>query len=165
MRETRRDVPEHRQPFADDARLEQQKARDIAARSRQAGDQARADRVDDTHKHDRDRAGLPLQRGDDRCRHSEDHIGLQGDQLLRQHLRASSGRCKAIVDANIAALRPSKFFEPLLESRKPHFRVWIAIGQAHQHTDPPFALGLLRLRHERPGGRRAAEKRDELAPS
>src|SRR5262249_13995918 len=43
-----------------------------------------------------------------------------------------------------------------------HFR--IALGQAHQHADPPHTLGgLLRARHERPR-RRAAEQRDELAP-
>jgi hypothetical protein len=42
---------------------------------------------------------------------------------------------------------------------------WIALSIRHQHTDPPHALGLLRSRRKRPRNRRAAEKRDELAPS
>src|SRR5262249_26088514 len=41
------------------------------------------------------------------------------------------------------------------------FRVVLVI--AHQHADAPHALGLLRPRHDRPGGR-AAEERDERAP-
>jgi hypothetical protein len=34
----------------------------------------------------------------------------------------------------------------------------------HKHADPPHPLALLRARPERPRHRRAAEKRDELAP-
>jgi len=33
----------------------------------------------------------------------------------------------------------------------------------HQHADPPFPLGLLCPRRERPRGSRAAEQRDEVA--
>jgi hypothetical protein len=33
----------------------------------------------------------------------------------------------------------------------------------HQHADPPHPVGLLRMRHERPRCRRAAESQDELA--
>src|SRR5262249_21409903 len=43
------------------------------------------------------------------------------------------------------------------------FLVGIAFGSAHEHTDPPHALGLLRVRRERPSGCRAAEQRDEGA--
>ena len=64
-----------------------QQAREIAARPRQARDEARADRVGDVDEHDRDRAALPLQRGGDRRRMCEDHVGLQRDQLFREHLR------------------------------------------------------------------------------
>src|SRR5216684_8730984 len=39
-------------------------------------------------------------------------------------------------------------------------------GDGYQHADPPHPLGLLHARRERPRGcRRAAEERDELAPS
>jgi hypothetical protein len=37
-------------------------------------------------------------------------------------------------------------------------------GQRREHADAPHPLALLRTRGERPRGRRAAEKRDELAP-
>src|SRR5262249_56594330 len=42
------------------------------------------------------------------------------------------------------------------------FRTAPAFGD-HQ-ADPPYLLRLLRARRERPGGGRAAEKSDELAP-
>jgi hypothetical protein len=34
----------------------------------------------------------------------------------------------------------------------------------HQYADAPHVVGLLRVSRERPRSRRAAEKRDELAP-
>ena len=39
----------------------------------------------------------------------------------------------------------------------------ILLGNIHEHADVPHPLTLLRARHHRPGGRRAAEKRDEIA--
>ena len=44
-RQMRRHLLEHREPLADDTRLEQQRAREIAARPRETCDQTRADRV------------------------------------------------------------------------------------------------------------------------
>src|SRR5262249_34053184 len=41
----------------------------------------------------------------------------------------------------------------------------ISLDRAHQHADAAHLLALLRVRRERPRGRRAAEQRDELAPS
>jgi len=38
-------------------------------------------------EHDRDRAALPLQRGDDRGHMREDYIGLQGDQFVCKRLK------------------------------------------------------------------------------
>src|SRR5262249_42477574 len=40
----------------------------------------------------------------------------------------------------------------------------IVRGCVHQHADAPDPLALLRARRERPHGRSATEKRDELAP-
>jgi hypothetical protein len=46
---------------------------------------------------------------------------------------------------------------------------WIVRRQMHQRANAPHALALLRARRERPKerrrGRRAAEQRDEIAPS
>jgi hypothetical protein len=46
----RRDLLEHLQPFAAQAVFEHQEAGDIAARARQARNEADADRVDDNHE-------------------------------------------------------------------------------------------------------------------
>src|SRR5215831_9416578 len=43
----------------------------------------------------------------------------------------------------------------------PSFR--IVRAQVHEDADPPHPLALLRASRERPGSRRAAEQRDELA--
>src|SRR5262245_54731788 len=68
---------------------------------------------------------------------------------------------KAIVNANIASLRPSKPFECLPEYRVVRLDMWI-VGLALQHADTPHPLALLRARRERPRSR-AAKQRDELA--
>src|SRR5262249_5370177 len=115
-------------------------------------------------EYDWNRVSLSLQRSCDQGRRCEHHIGLEGEQLFREYFCPSAGRREAIIDADIAALRPSEPFEPLPESRKTRFGVRIVLGQGHQHTDPLHALGPLRARRERPR-RRAAEQRDELAPS
>src|SRR6516165_6940663 len=93
----------------------------------------------------------------------EDHVGLQRDQLFREHLRLRRSRRKAIVNADIAAFRPSTLLEPLPECREasPHFRIVLGVGT--QHADPPYPVRLLRARRQRPRGRRAPEERDERA--
>jgi hypothetical protein len=96
---------------------------------------------------------------------SKDHVGLQGDQLFRTQLHLSAGGCKAVIDADVAAFRPSEAFEPLPESGKPCFPVRIVFGQPHQHTDASHALGLLRARCERPSRHRAAAESNEIAAS
>src|SRR5439155_24781668 len=93
-----------------------------------------------------------------------DHVGLQGDQLFREYLRPfRAGLRKAIVDADIAALRPSKPFEPLPERREARLAFRIVLGEGQQHADAPHPIGLLRPRRPRPRRRRAAEEGDELA--
>ena len=69
----------------------------------------------------------------------------------------------AVVDPDIAAVRPSELFEPLQECRCAMAVFRIALGPIHRHADPPHSLGLLRSRPERPS-RRAAEKRHRLSP-
>ena len=93
----------------------------------------------------------------------ENHVGLQGDQLFREHLRLSAGGRKPSVDSDIAVLRPSKSFEALPESRNPRFDFRIVLGEGHQHADPLHPRGLLRPRHERPRRRCPAEHGDEIA--
>jgi hypothetical protein len=81
----------------------------------------------------------------------EDHVGLQGDQLFRAHLKLIDiADRKASVDADIAALRPSELFEPLTECCEARLHIRMLLGQTSQHADAPHPLGLLRARHERP---------------
>src|SRR5262245_51494550 len=81
--------------------------------------------------------------------------------LSRAALRLSTGRCKAIVDPDVAPLRPSEPVKPLLECRKSCFQTWIILSEPHQHPDAPHRR-LLRASRERPRSH-AAEQRDELA--
>src|SRR5512141_1982937 len=70
----------------------------------------------------------------------------------------------ARVNPNIAAVAPAQLLQGLPERRDGGLTFWIVSGPVHEHTDPPHLLGLLRPRCKRPCRRRAAEKRDELAP-
>jgi hypothetical protein len=104
---TRHYLLEHRDPFARDARLEGHEPGQVAAWSREAGDEARAQGIADAHEHDRDRAGLAPQRRRDGHRVGEDHIWLKGDQLLCKLLRPRTARRIAALDTKIAILDPS----------------------------------------------------------
>jgi hypothetical protein len=55
--------------------------------------------------------------------------------------------------------------EALPQRRGVGLRLRIAFGIPHQHADPFHALGLLRLRSQRPSNDSTAEQSDEFAPS
>ncbi len=68
-------------------------------------------------------------------------------------------------EVDIVLVGPAQFLESAPESCYPRLRDGIAFGISHQYADPAHALlHRLRARRERPGRRRATEKRDELAP-
>jgi hypothetical protein len=54
--------------------------------------------------------------------------------------------------------------QPLQERCEARLHFRIVRGQAHEDANAPHPLGLLRTRRQRPRSR-AAEERDELAPS
>jgi hypothetical protein len=60
---------------------------------------------------------------------------------------------------------PAQLLQRLLERYEASLTFWIARGSVNEHADPPYLLGLLRPRGERPTGCVPAEQRDELAPS
>src|SRR5437016_1714566 len=66
-------------------------------------------------------------------------------------------------DEWLAVLRPPELLKCLPECREERRSFQVVLGIAHQHADASHALWLLRPRHERPRGRRAAEQRDERA--
>jgi hypothetical protein len=59
---------------------------------------------------------------------------------------------------------PKGVIKPALQERSDaNLSVHIGRSPAHEHANPPHPLALLCARRERPGGRCAAEQRDELA--
>src|SRR3954454_15243542 len=97
----------------------------------------------------------------------KNEVGLQPNEFLREslsRLRVSRYR-PARVDPDVAGLRPSELLQSLPESRDAGLAFRIAISIRHQHADAPHTVRLLRACPERPSSRRAAEKRDEIAPS
>ena len=73
----------------------------------------------------------------------EDHVGLKGNQLLREHWKrvGPAGR-EAIVNMNIAALNPSTFCEALLKSRQALLSFRIILGKGDQRADAPCRVRL-----------------------
>src|SRR5262249_33142866 len=59
----------------------------------------------------------------------------------------------------------SKLLQGLPEHYGANLRLGIALLVTHEQTDSPDALALLRPRRQRPCRRRAAQERDDLAPS
>jgi hypothetical protein len=93
----------------------------------------------------------------------ENDIDLEPDQFggdLGEALAASL--CPANLDRDIATVDPTKFAQPLNESGK-QLAAARRRGRAQEPNGRQLAH-LLRARHERPRGSRAAEQRDELAP-
>src|SRR6516165_5309108 len=69
-----------------------------------------------------------------------------------------------MLDPNVAVLHPSERLKSLSERIDAGFYFWIVLGECMQEHNAPHLLRLLRPRRERPCYR-AAEQRDELAPS
>src|SRR5262245_40311103 len=73
------------------------------------------------------------------------------------------GRSPAGLDTQVLPDAPAQYGQPLQERSEAGLPYRI-VGECRQeHADAPYPLALLRARRERPS-RRAAEKRDELAP-
>jgi len=76
-----------------------------------------------------------------------------------------AGRCPTSVNPNIAAFRPPELVESVPECREKALCFQVALGEAHQHTDPPHPLCLLRMSGERQSDRNTTEPGDELPSS
>src|SRR5262249_23646850 len=95
---------------------------------------------------------------------TDDRVGPQTNQLSCERLdsiRISSA--PAIVDPNVAALRPPKLLESLPECGDEDLLFPVALHQPHQHTDPAHYVELLRARRERPSNCGASNNFDEIA--
>ena len=67
------------------------------------------------------------------------------------------------VHPHVAAIGPTQARERLSEHREATLLLGIVFVAHHEHADAPYAVALLRARHERPCCR-TAEERDELPP-
>src|SRR5262249_9097741 len=68
----------------------------------------------------------------------------------------------ACVEPDVAVLHPPELLKSLPECGEERRSFQVVLGIAHQHTDAPHPLALLRARRERPRSR-ATEQCDEFA--
>ena len=96
---------------------------------------------------------------------SQDDIWAERNQFCRVLVQAGAVvSAPTVIDPQVAADGPTRLLQSLQECRDVGLRLGLVRAREHEHTDAPYALGLLRARRERPRRRRAAEQRDELAP-
>src|SRR5262245_46871359 len=118
-RHTRCDLLEQLQPFAGQAVFVIEKTSNIAARSRQALDEACADGIGDIHEHDRHGAGRALQLSRGRGATGQDNVRRERDQFRRESANAVGiARTPAILDPHVAAVDPAQLLQSLLERRE-----------------------------------------------
>jgi hypothetical protein len=97
---------------------------------------------------------------------TDDRVGSQINQLLCERLHPIRvTRAPAKFDPEIAAFRPPQLRERTSERRDLRLRSRIVFRKGHQHANQPHPVRLLRTRCKRPCRSRAANKRDEFAPS
>src|SRR6516225_7525298 len=160
----RRNLLEQLQPLARYCSLHANETGDVAARPRQASDEAIADRISNLRENDRDGVRLLQQRPGCWRVLRKNEIRLQPDELLCKSLhQLNIGRRPAIVASDGTVLRPAEFLESLAERCDPGASFPVALGIRHQHAHPPHTLALLRACRERPRRRRPTEKHDERA--
>src|SRR5262249_314695 len=95
---------------------------------------------------------------------SQDNVRGEGNRFRDVSANALGvTRTPADVNANIAALGPARLCQRLCKCQNAALLCRIVRREVGQHADAPHALALLRAWRERPGRRRAAEQRDELA--
>src|SRR5262249_32782240 len=97
---------------------------------------------------------------------SQDDVGCERSQFRRVSAKVvglAGGPVR--LDTQVATVHPPQLLQALQEGGVALLDVWIVWAPApREHADAPHPLALLGLRRERPSRRRAAEKRDELAP-
>ena len=115
-RHVRRDLLEQFHPFCGEAVLKLGKACNVAAGPGQTFDEARANWVDDLHKHHRDGAGRLHHRRHDDAAGNQDDVGPKRDYFRREFADTLGIVCgPAIVNQQIAAIGPIQRLERLQE--------------------------------------------------
>src|SRR5262245_37494171 len=135
----------------------------IAARPGKAGDQSQLDRVVADAEDDRDRRGRSFCRlGTSAEGGRRDHVHTTADEVIHERRQAMVLALHPVVlDRHVLAFDVAGFVEAFAE------RSDIAYGVLGRPAidEADYRRWLLRARRERPGCRRAAEQRNERAPS
>src|SRR5262249_20003076 len=130
---------------------------------RQTCDQPLAERIGNSEEHDRYGAGRLQEAFGRRRGRGDEYVGLQSDQLFCECLNSDCvGIAPAIIDSEVASIRPAELLKALLKYGHAGADIGIAFRNRHQHADTTNSLRLLRACRERPR-RRAAWQRDEGA--
>src|SRR4029077_10994380 len=126
---------------------------------RQTCDQPLAERIGDREEHDRYGAGRLQEPFGRRRGMGDQHVGLQSDQLFCESLNSDwVGFAPAIIDSEVASIRPAELLKALLKYGHAGADIGIAFRDRHQDADTTNSLRLLRSRRKWPC-RRAAEQR------
>ena len=164
-RHVRRDLLEQLQPFPAKAEFEIHEPGGVAARPRQAIDEAGGDRIGDGREHDRHRAGRLQQRRHGRGAVGKDDIGRERRQFRRVSANVVGiGRGPAGVDPHVAADGPARLRQLLQERPHPGLKFRIVRGCGQEHADAPHPVGLLCTRRERPDGRGTCQRNKLASP-
>ena len=124
------------------------------------------DRFIDHCKDDRDRAGRLLQRSDRPAGVGENHVRGRRQHFGNGGVGPFNGvDAPSIVDAKIATDRPSPLLKALQQSRGAGLTLRVTFGVWNQYADATHAIRLLRACGKWPRDSRAAENRDEVAPT
>ena len=143
-RDLGRDLLEQLKPFPRQAVIELVKTGGVAARPRQAVDEAGADRVDALSEHERHGAARLLQRRNGLAWTSQDDVRAEREQFHRLTTQARDIACApAGINPHVAANGPSVFLHPLQKRREAGLCFRFVCCHCHEHADAPHALGLL----------------------
>ena len=120
----------------------------VAARPRQAVNEASGDRIGDDREHDRHGAGRLQQRPHGRGAMGQDDVGYERGQFRRVSANFGGiGRGPAGVDAYDAADAPAQLLQPLQERPDAGLEFHIVRGCGQEYADAPHTLALLPTRH------------------
>ena len=128
-RHARRDLLEQLQPFRAHAVFEVHEAGGVAARPRQAFDEAGADRIGDRPRTRSARCGSPAATVPRSSCHGQDDVRRERDQFGRVFANVVGiARGPADVDPHVAADGPARLLQPLQERRDAGLRFGIVCG-------------------------------------
>ena len=144
---TWRDLFQQFQPFSAEGVFRSHEAGDVAARLRQAVDEAGPDRIAGDREHDRHAAGRLQQRPHGRRAMRQDDVGRERSQFCGMPADIVGSAARPVrVDAHVAADDPARLCQRLLECAEPGLIVGVVCARWQQHADAPHALALLRAR-------------------